>query len=164
MLKIRLQRMGKKKQPTYRVIVSENTKDTQAGSLEILGQYDPVSKPKRVNFNVERIKHWLQQGAQASDTVYNLLVQEGILSGDKKRTVSLSKKRTNKIEEKNKVAEEEKAKAAEKASAKAVAEEEAKKVEQAVSVEEPIVEEKTAQEPSVETEIKIEDTQEKKEE
>ncbi|PLX24659.1 30S ribosomal protein S16, partial [Candidatus Parcubacteria bacterium] len=57
MLAIRLQRVGRKKLPIYRVVVSEKTKDTYGDHLEILGTYNPHSK--EANLKVDRIKHWL---------------------------------------------------------------------------------------------------------
>jgi small subunit ribosomal protein S16 len=114
MLIIRLQRLGKKKQPTYRLIVSEKHKDTQAGSLEILGHYNPTVNPKIKEFKTERIKYWLQKGAQLSDTVHNLLLEAGIVEGKKRKSVYLSNKRRAKIAEKVKVAEEKKKVAEEK--------------------------------------------------
>lgn len=122
MLKLRLARVGKKKHPIYRLVVSESTKDMYGNHLEILGQYDPHTKAN--SFNNERISYWMSVGAQASETVHNLLVVAGLIKADKKaKAVSISKKRTAKIE-KEKVADLAKAeakKAAEEA-AKAVAE------------------------------------------
>lgn len=99
MLAIRLQRLGKIKQATYRVIVSEKNKDPQAGSLEILGNYNP--KDKKLDIKADRVKHWLEKGAQASATVFNLLLKAGLVSGAKKRSVFLSKKRKEKIAKKH---------------------------------------------------------------
>ena len=142
MLIIRLQRLGKKKQPTYRLIVSEKHKDTQAGSLEILGHYNPTVNPKIKEFKTERIKYWLQKGAQLSDTVHNLLLEAGIVEGKKRKSVYLSNKRRAKIAEKVKV-EEEKKKVAEE---KKMKEEEEVKTNAEAEVETPIensAEEKT---------------------
>lgn len=100
MLRLRLQRVGKKKQPVYRLIVSERIHDTQAGNIEILGEYNPVMKEKVMNFNADRIKHWLSVGAQPSETVHNLLVKAGIIEGKAQRVVSISKKRQKKLDEK----------------------------------------------------------------
>ena len=94
MLAIRLQRVGRKKQAIYRVVVSEKTKDMYGNHLEILGQYNPHSK--EAVLKEDRIKHWISVGAQASETVSNLLIKEGILEGDKKKSVSISKKRAAK--------------------------------------------------------------------
>lgn len=99
MLIIRLQRMGKTKQPTYRLVISENTKDTQARGLEILGHYNPLAKDKTLALKLkeERIKHWLAKGAQTSNTIHNLLLKAGLLSGEKKKSVYLSQKRRAKL-------------------------------------------------------------------
>jgi small subunit ribosomal protein S16 len=84
MLTIRLSRVGKKKQPSYRLIVSEKSKDPWGKYLENLGNYNPLTNPATVTFKTDRIKHWLAQGAQASDTVWNLL--------SKRRREKLAKK------------------------------------------------------------------------
>lgn len=150
MLTIRLQRMGKKKNPTYRLIISEKARDTQYNSLEILGHYSPTQTPKVLELKTDRIKYWLGVGAQASNTVHNILVREGILEGKKKKSVRITNKRKAKIETK-KAEEIEKVKAAKEAeeAAKAAAEE-AKKAAEAAPAEEPAteapVEEKPAEE------------------
>lgn len=118
MLKLRLARVGKKKHPIYRLVVSESTKDMYGNHLEILGQYDPHTKTN--SFNNERISYWMKVGAQASETVHNLLVVAGLIKADKKaKAVSISKKRTAKIDK-------EKAAEAAKAEAKKASEEAAK--------------------------------------
>ncbi len=106
MLTIRLQRLGKKKQPTYRLVISEKSRDTQAKSLEILGHYNPTQNPKIIELKAERIKYWLNQGAQCSNTVHNLLVSQGIIEGQKKKSIKLTAKRIKKIAEKKKQLEE----------------------------------------------------------
>lgn len=128
MLTIRLQRMGKRKNPTYRLIVSENRRDTQYNSLEILGNYNPLQTPRVLELKTDRIKHWISMGAQTSNTVNNILVREGVIEGKKRKSVTISNKRKVKIGAKQaEVAEKEKAKkeAAEKVAqeAKAAAEE-----------------------------------------
>jgi len=96
MLAIRLQRVGRKKQPLYRMVVSENTKDMYGDHLEILGQYNPHKKEALLK--TDRIKHWISKGAQASASASNLLIKEGVLEGKKKKSVSISKKRSAKAE------------------------------------------------------------------
>lgn len=96
MLAIRLQRVGRKNKPFYRVVVSEKSKDMYGNHLEILGQYNPHSK--EASLKEDRIKHWLSVGAQASASVNNLLIKEGLLEGNKRKSVSISKKRTAKKE------------------------------------------------------------------
>ncbi len=100
MLMLRLQRLGKSKQPSYRLIVSDKRRDTQHGSTEILGTYNPLAKEGGVNFKEDRVKYWLSVGAQASPTVHNLLVNAGVVTGKKKKSVALSNKRRAAIAEK----------------------------------------------------------------
>ena len=142
MLRIRLQRLGRKKQPTYRFVVSERARDTQGNALEIVGHYNPVAQPKILELKVDRIKHWISVGAQPSATVHNLLVKEGILTGKKHKSVTLTNKRRAKLAEKEAAAEEAK-KAAEEA-AKAAAE--AEKAAAEAPAEEPATEEAPTEE------------------
>ena len=72
MLKIRLQRVGKKGQAHFRVVVLEHTSRPQGKFLELLGSYNPHEK--KLNVKKERIDYWVSKGAQASPTVNNLLV------------------------------------------------------------------------------------------
>ncbi len=95
---IRLQRIGRKKIPFYRLIINEKGRDTQAKSLEILGTYNPLATPKILLVKADRINHWISLGAKLSNTVHNLLLKEGIITGDKAKSVSLTKKRRTKIE------------------------------------------------------------------
>ncbi len=104
MLKIRLARIGKKKQPTFRLIISEHTKDTYGNYLEKLGHYDP--RKKAIELDKERIAYWISKGAQMTDTVHNLLVQHGIIEGKKVGVTTLTKKRREKIESAKPKAEE----------------------------------------------------------
>lgn len=83
MIAIRLQRMGKKKQPTYRLVVSDKQKDLYGTQLEILGNYNPIAQPKVIEFKADRIKYWLSVGAQPSATVHNLLVSQKIIESKK---------------------------------------------------------------------------------
>lgn len=89
MLKIRFSRIGKKKKPTYRITVSEATKDTFGNFLEILGHYNPFTKI--ADIKKERVLYWLSKGAKVSPTVHNLLISQNIISG-KKVKASKSKK------------------------------------------------------------------------
>jgi|SRR3989339_597351 len=152
MLILRLQRIGKKKNPTYRLIVSEKTKDTQAGTLENLGIYNPVVSPKVIQFNAERINYWISKGAQLSTSVNNLLVQEGIIKGKKEKSVFLSKKRQEKMGKKKAEVASAKAEAEKKATEKKLAEEEAKK--QAAEAEKAEAEKKATEKKLAEEEAK----------
>ena len=73
MLAIRLARIGKKKRPFYRVVVTEKTRPRNGRFVEIVGTYDPLKKPAAVQLNAERVQYWLSKGAQPSDTVRSLL-------------------------------------------------------------------------------------------
>ncbi len=85
MLTIRLAPRGKKHHITYRLVVSEKTKDMFGDYLEDLGSYDPHPSTSVLNFKTDRIKHWLANGAQTSDTVHNLLVEAKIIDKPKLR-------------------------------------------------------------------------------
>lgn len=102
MLTIRLQRIGKTKVATYRLVVSEKARDTQDICLENLGTFNPHAKENGAQFNVDRVKYWIGKGAQTSETVNNLLVTNKIIEGKKMKSVFLSGKRKAKIAEKNK--------------------------------------------------------------
>ncbi len=74
MLRIRLQRFGKKKSPAYRLVVIEKSSKRDGIPVEVLGSYNP--KTKELVLNTERAKYWQSQGAQASETVTFLLTKE----------------------------------------------------------------------------------------
>lgn len=78
MLTIRLARIGKKKQPSYRVVVIEKGRPRDGRVVENVGTYDPLKKPAEYRLNAERIKHWLGCGAQPSDTVRSILRRQKI--------------------------------------------------------------------------------------
>jgi len=83
MLAIRLLRIGRKHQPSYKIVVIDNRRAPKSGKfIEQLGFYNPLTKEKSVN--KERVEYWLSVGAKASDTMHNLLVSEGIIKADKK--------------------------------------------------------------------------------
>lgn len=94
MVALRLTRVGKKNHSTFRLVASDKRKDTVGLALEILGSYDPHQTPARIEFDVERVKHWLSVGAQPSDTVHNLLVEKGILTTPKRVLVKVPAKPT----------------------------------------------------------------------
>lgn len=96
MLVIRLTRVGKKKQPSYRVVVQEKSKDPWGGSVEQLGHYNPLTNPATLTVNEERVRYWVAKGAQPSDTMWNLLLDRGLVNGEKRRIVQLSKRRKGK--------------------------------------------------------------------
>ena len=73
MLMIRLARIGKKKHPFYRVVVTEKTRPRNGRFVEIVGTYDPSKKPAAIQLADERVQYWLSKGAQPSDTVRSFL-------------------------------------------------------------------------------------------
>jgi small subunit ribosomal protein S16 len=85
MLTIRLQRVGRKNDPSFRVVVVESKRGPKSGSyLEVVGSYD--ARTNRTDLQGEKIKEWIGKGVQVSDTVHNLLITKGIVEG-KKRNV-----------------------------------------------------------------------------
>lgn len=81
MLMIRFQRIGRKNDPAFRVVVTEKHSKPKSGELEILGSYHP--KTKVTSLKAERILYWIGKGAQCSATVHNLLISKGIIPGKK---------------------------------------------------------------------------------
>jgi len=163
MLTIRLSRIGKKKQPHYRIVLQESHRDPWSPAKEILGQYDPRAKKDGITFNEDRINYWLSVGVQPSTTVHNMLVNAGIIKAEKQSAITISKKRTKKIGDKKQAEESEKVAKAEAAKAKEDKEaqdakeaEEAKKAEEAeaAKVEEvKVKEEKKEEAPIAETSV-----------
>ena len=82
MWKIRMQRIGKINQPSFRIVVTEHTASPKAGKfVEKVGTYNPKTKER--NLNADRIKYWLSVGAKASGTMHNMLISMGIIEGKK---------------------------------------------------------------------------------
>lgn len=73
MLRIRLTRMGAKKKPYYRVVVTERRQARDGRFVEIVGHYNPCTNPPSIDMKMDRVHHWLERGAQPSDTVNSLL-------------------------------------------------------------------------------------------
>ncbi|MFH1098450.1 MAG: 30S ribosomal protein S16 [Candidatus Uhrbacteria bacterium] len=104
MLVIRLTRVGKIKQPSYRIVLQEKQRDPWGKHQELLGRYNPRTKPSTIELREDRITYWIKRGAQPSDTVWNLLVDRGIVTGPKRRSSGISKKRRAKLDLANKSA------------------------------------------------------------
>jgi small subunit ribosomal protein S16 len=102
MLTIRLSRVGKKKQPFYRFIVSEKTHDPWGKALELLGTYNPLTNPSTLVLEKERIEYWISKGAQCSGTVWNLLIEQGIVKGEKRHLTTMKKRHVERIAKKQK--------------------------------------------------------------
>ena len=80
-LRIRLKRIGRHKRPFYRIVASERTMRQEGRELEVLGTYDPLveDEEKRVVVKCDRVKHWLDIGAEPSKTVASLLRKRGVI-------------------------------------------------------------------------------------
>lgn len=91
MLAIKLARIGKRKRPFYRIVVSPKQRDTFGDHVEIIGTYDPISDPAKISVNKDRALYWLKSGAQPTDTVANILIDEKVLNSLKQRTLPAKK-------------------------------------------------------------------------
>lgn len=78
MVKIRLRRMGAKKQPTYRFVVADSSSPRDGRFIEILGHYNPRTEPKTVVVDEAKAKEWLSKGAQPSPPVRRLFAERGL--------------------------------------------------------------------------------------
>jgi small subunit ribosomal protein S16 len=76
-IRIRLARGGRKKRPFYRVVAANSEAPRDGKFLEILGTYDPLQDPAEVKINCDKVKKWLDRGAEPSDTVRSLLKKVG---------------------------------------------------------------------------------------
>jgi small subunit ribosomal protein S16 len=85
-VKIRLMRVGKKKQPTYRVVVADSRNQRDGRFIEILGQYEPRHDPSSINLDADRAVHWLRHGAQPTETVAKILEVAGVWDAFKTAT------------------------------------------------------------------------------
>ncbi len=77
-VKIRLRRVGAKKQPAYRIVVADSRAPRDGRFIEILGHYNPLSEPSTVVIDAERALHWLRAGAQPTDVLLKMLEKQGI--------------------------------------------------------------------------------------
>ncbi len=78
-VRIRLRRVGRKKTPVYRIVVAESTSPRDGRFIETIGQYDPRASEGGLNVDTARANHWLDVGAQPTDTVRSLLRRAGVL-------------------------------------------------------------------------------------
>jgi len=77
-VRLRLRRIGKKKQPQYRLVAAENAGPRDGRFIEVIGHYNPRVHPSAMNVNEERALWWLHRGAQPSDTAKSILVKTGV--------------------------------------------------------------------------------------
>ncbi len=78
MVRIRLRRVGAKKQPSYRVVAADKESPRDGKFLEVLGFYNPRTEPSTIHFKEDRVYHWLKNGAQPSESVRRLFDQTGL--------------------------------------------------------------------------------------
>lgn len=79
MVKIRLRRMGAKKAPFYRIVVADSRYPRDGRFIEEIGYYNPMTEPADVKVDAQKVKEWMANGAQPTDTVKSLLKKNGIL-------------------------------------------------------------------------------------
>ena len=82
-VRIRLTRVGAKKQPSYRVVIADSRKARDSRSIETIGHYNPRTEPVEVKIDEDKARQWLAKGAQPSDTVARLFRAAGILPAAK---------------------------------------------------------------------------------
>ena len=82
-VRIRLTRVGAKKQPTYRLVVADSRSARDSRAIDTLGHYNPRTEPIELNVDADKAKEWLAKGAQPSDTVVRLFKRAGILPAGK---------------------------------------------------------------------------------
>lgn len=80
MVRIRLRRVGKRKQPHYRVVVADSRFKRDGRFIEVLGQYNPLTNPSEINLDADKALDWLRKGAQPSESVVALLKRTGVWS------------------------------------------------------------------------------------
>lgn len=102
MVSIRLSRVGKTGAPVYRVVVLPKHNDPWAIATEILGHYNPRKNPRELVLKADRVKYWIDKGAEVSDTVWNLLIDEKLVEGKKRSVTTISNTRRAKLDEKAK--------------------------------------------------------------
>lgn len=78
-VKIRLRRLGAKKAPFYRLVVTDSRSPRDGRFIEEVGYYNPISKPVDIKIDAEKVKKWLSNGAQPSETVKKLIKKAGII-------------------------------------------------------------------------------------
>ncbi len=87
MLVIRLSRHGRKNMATFRIVLQEKEWSTNSKVIETLGNMNPHTNPATVVLKADRIKYWIEKGAQPSNTMHNLLVEHKVITGEKRRSV-----------------------------------------------------------------------------
>lgn len=144
MLKIRLQRIGRKNDPSFRVVVTEHTRGPKSEKhVDRVGFYNPKTKEQKLD--ADKITHWISKGAQASGTVHNMLLKAGIIKG---KAINVLPQKSPVVKE---VAEKETAPAVDAAETPAVESEGAEEKESTDEDEAPAAEEAPVEEVKEET-------------
>ena len=86
MLRIRLRRVGKKKQPMYRLVVADSKAPRDGASVEVIGRYNPLTEPATLEIDEEKALSWLRRGAQPSEAAAKLLARKGIIEKPERAT------------------------------------------------------------------------------
>lgn len=95
-VKMRLTRMGDKKSPFYRVVITDSRTARDGAYIDKVGYYNPKTQPAQIVIDAEKAKDWLAKGVQPTDTVKNILVNEGILPKPTKLSPAKTKVRKSK--------------------------------------------------------------------
>ncbi len=80
MVKLRLRRMGAKKRPSYRIVAADSRSPRDGAFIESIGFYDPITNPATINVDLDRARHWINVGAQPTDTVRSILKRAGVFA------------------------------------------------------------------------------------
>jgi small subunit ribosomal protein S16 len=88
MLRMRLRRVGKTKQPQYRVVIADQRAKRDGDFVEVVGQYNPRTRPSTLELKEDRVRHWLSQGAQPTETVHRLLHARGLTTVEPPKRVT----------------------------------------------------------------------------
>lgn len=95
-VKIRLRRTGRKKQPSYRIVVAESTSPREGAYLDAVGTYNPLTKPAELRVDLEKVDSWLSRGAEMSPTVRSL-INKARKGGDRKVALKAAEAATGKL-------------------------------------------------------------------
>ena len=84
-VKMRLTRLGDKKNPFYRIVVADSRVARDAKYIDLIGTYNPIANPEEVKIDVEKAQQWIKNGAQPTETVKALLVKSGAIESKKSK-------------------------------------------------------------------------------
>lgn len=95
-VKMRLTRMGDKKSPFYRIVITDSRNARDGAYVDKVGHYNPTANPAEIVIDAEKAKDWISKGVQPTDTVRNILINQGILPKPTKLSPSKTKVRKSK--------------------------------------------------------------------